>query len=124
MKQLLPLIFATLLLMSSLVHLIAPDVYAALIPDFISDRFAHIFSIALEVPIGLALLFPKTRHYGGLAFASLMLAFLPLHIWDIWRPDPVMGTLWAAWIRLILQLFMIYAGFWLFKVYSARAESS
>jgi uncharacterized membrane protein len=124
MKKFLPLAFSTLLLMSSFVHIIAPEVYAALIPDFISDRFAHIFSIALEIPIGLALFFPKTRQYGGLAFASLMMGFLPLHIWDVWRPDPAMGSTYAAWGRLILQLLMIYAGFWLYKVYQPKTSKS
>ena len=43
------------------------------------------------VTVGVLLFIPKYRHWGGLGFCVLMLAFLPLHIWDLFKEQPAVG---------------------------------
>lgn len=69
----------------------------------------------LQLGIGLAALWPRSRAYAGLAFAALCLCYLPLHLWDFWRPDPVFAPPVAASIRVVFQLFFIAAGWSLWR---------
>ena len=52
---------------------------------------------------GVGLLFHSTRYDAGLAVLIMMVGFLPLHIWDVFRERPAMGSKMLAWIRLPLQ---------------------
>lgn len=108
------------LLLGTYNHIVKPEVYSAMIPDFIPDRLAHIVAIVGEFVIAVALFIPKFRKWGGLGFALLMLAFLPLHIWDLVRENhaenPLIATSKAANIRFVLQLILIALGYWIYRV--------
>ncbi|MEM0995735.1 MAG: hypothetical protein AAGN35_01590 [Bacteroidota bacterium] len=117
MKKVLPYIFAFIMIAGGIGHIVAPDFYAPLIPDFIPDLLANVLSAIAELGIGVLLLIPKYRHWGGLGFALLMIGFLPLHIWELFREEPVVGPPPAPIIRLVIQLVLIYAGWWLYRVY-------
>ena len=96
-------------------HVVAPDLYAPLVPDFIPLIFANIASTIAEAAIGIMLFIPKYRRLGGLGFALLMIAFLPLHIWDMFKDNPITGPPPGPQIRLAIQLLLIYAGWWIYK---------
>ena len=98
-------------------HVVVPELYLPVIPDFIPAKLANGAAAVFELVVGLALLIPKYRSWGGLGFMVLMVAFLPLHVWDVFREDPVMGSQAAAGVRLVLQGILIYAGWW---IYSSR----
>ena len=115
MKKIMPIVLGILMLAGAFGHFLAPEFYAPMIPDFISDVFANISSGIVELLIGIALLIPSTRKLGGLAFMLLMIAFLPLHVWDVVRSDPIMGSAGAAVFRLLMQFGLIYAGFWIWR---------
>lgn len=115
MRTILPYLLSLLLLAGAVGHIVMPDFYAPLVPPFISVDFANISSTIVEAILGIALLVPKYRHWGGLGFALLMLGFLPLHIWDLFRADPMVGPYPAPIIRLLLQFLLIYAGWWVYQ---------
>lgn len=46
-----------------------------MIPDFIDEGFANVLAAIAEGVIGVALLTPKFRAYGGLGFMALMTGF-------------------------------------------------
>lgn len=115
MKQALVYAFAVLMLAGGVGHIAMPDFYAPMIPDFISPTLAHVLATIAELGIGLALLLPQTRRWAALAFTGLMIAFLPLHIWDLVRPDPIMQSTLGAVIRLLIQFALIYGGYWIWK---------
>ena len=71
--------------MSAVAHIFFPEFYAELIPDFFPELLANILSAISEAAIGIALLTRKYRYLGGLGFSLLMLAFLPIHVWDLLR---------------------------------------
>lgn len=112
MKRILPYILAAMMLLGALGHFIAPAEYNAMIPEFISSSLANILAGIVEGVIGVALLLPRYRKWGGLGFMFLMIAFLPIHVWDVTRDEPAIGSTIGAWIRLPLQFVFIYAG-WL-----------
>ncbi|MEM6629185.1 MAG: hypothetical protein AAF694_05910 [Bacteroidota bacterium] len=115
MKKILPFVFAALMLLGAFGHIANPDFYAPLIPDFIPESLANILSTIAEGAIGIALLLPAYRKWGALGFFLLMLAFLPLHIWDLFKETSITGSQTGAIIRLAIQFLLIYGGWWLYK---------
>ncbi len=119
MKKVLPLLLAALLLFSAIGHIFSPEFYAPMIPPFISATLANVLAAIVEAVLGIMLIWPKFRKWGGLGFALLMVAFLPIHVWDLVRDEPAVGSTMAAAIRLIVQFVLIYAGWWIWKKYEA-----
>lgn len=115
MKQILTFLFALILLAGGLFHLIEPDFYEGITPDFVPLALANVVASVVEIAIGIALLVPKSRKLGALTFTFLMLAFLPIHIWDLCKEVPAVGTQTIAVFRLIVQFGLICGGFWLCK---------
>lgn len=103
--------FAAIMLLSGVMHIVNPDVYLPMIPNFINPKLANGLAFITEIAVGIMLLMPKYRHYGGLGFALLMIAFLPIHIWDLMKDNPMMGSKMAATVRLIVQFVLIYLGY-------------
>ncbi len=114
------------LLLGAYNHIAKPEMYSAMIPSFIPEIVAHIFAVITEVAVGIALLIPKYRKWGGLGFALLMIAFLPLHIWDLVRENhaenPLISTSKAAYIRFAVQIILIVLGWWIYKVNDLKTE--
>ena len=98
-------------------HAFSPEMYTPMIPEFVSTTLAHTLSIILEAGIGVTLLLPKYRRIGGIGFMLLMIAFLPIHVWDVFRETPAIGSSPAPAIRLVIQFVLIYMGYWVFKRY-------
>lgn len=100
---------------SGVTHLARPEVFAGFVfaplpalPVIYASGLLHL-SVA-----GLAL-YPQTRHIAGLAFAAICAAYMPLHIWDLFRPDPVIAPVSAALLRIVVQVFFIWAGLKLWR---------
>lgn len=101
-------------------HLLATAGFAPLVPAFLPANPIILATGVLQIGIGLAALWPRTRALGGIAFAALCLAYLPLHLWDYVRPDPVFPPPVAATIRVTVQMLFIWAGYSLWKRSSAK----
>ena len=100
-------------------HVFTPEMYTELTPSFIPEFVANLLAAIAEAAVGLALITPQFRKYGGLAFMGLMIAFLPIHIWDMLKDAPFIGTKTVAMVRIAIQLLMIYAGWWIYKKHEA-----
>lgn len=117
MKHFVTYLFAFILLAGGLFHIISPAFYEPITPDFVSLEFANVAAAIVEGSIGLALLIPRYRKFGALGFTLLMVAFLPIHIWDATKEVPAVGSTAIAVVRLMIQCGLIYGGWWLFKKY-------
>lgn len=117
MKKVIPIFIAIAMILGGIGHIASPEMYAALIPSFIPEFIAHLFATIAEVAIGLALIIPKFRKYGGIAFMILMIIFLPIHVWDMLKEEPFIGTKTIAFVRIAVQVVMIYGGWWIYKKY-------
>lgn len=96
-------------------HIMSTANFAPLVPSFLLATPVILATGVLQIAIGIAAFWPKTRAYGGLAFAALCFGYLPLHLWDYVREDPVFAPPIAATIRVVVQLFFIWAGYTLWQ---------
>jgi uncharacterized membrane protein len=101
-------------------HLLNPDVYVKVIPPFLMGFAMPIIYISgiIEIAIGLLLFTNKYQYLGALSLFLLMLAFLPLHIWDVFAEKPFSGSRNAAYIRLVIQFVFIALPWKLKSLYS------
>lgn len=96
-------------------HFAAPQGFAALVPSFLPAVPVILAAGAVQIMIGIAALVLRSRSWGGLAFAALCAAYLPLHLWDFIRSDPVFAPPVATTIRCAVQGLFIWAGLALWR---------
>jgi uncharacterized membrane protein len=108
-------ILAAIMLFAAYAHIRWPKFYKPMVPKPIPLSWANIFSVITEAGIAILLLLPSYRKIGGLAFMVLMIVFLPIHIWDLFRERPVMRSRTGAVIRLLIQFLLIYVGWLIWK---------
>lgn len=96
-------------------HLAAPQGFVPLVPTFLPAVPVIIATGVVQIAIGVATLFPQSRSWGALAFAILCAAYMPLHLWDYVRPDPVFAPPVAATVRILVQGLFIWAGIKLWR---------
>lgn len=110
MKLIQIVVVAAMMLVGGTAHLIKPEMFYTLIPTPFPPWLSVVLSGVIELVIGIAVLIPRSRAWAGLAFAVLCLAYLPLHLWDFFRPDPVFKPPLVAGTRVIVQLLFIAIG--------------
>jgi uncharacterized membrane protein len=115
MKMVQIIIVAVMMLVGGTAHLLKPEIFYPLIPAPFPPWLSVIASGVVELVIGIAVLFPRCRALAGLGFAALCLAYLPLHLWDFFRPDPIFKPPLVAGGRVIVQLLFIAIGLSLWR---------
>ena len=115
MKKIFPYLLALPMLAGAVAHVVMPAAYAPMVPDFIPLTLANVLAAIAELVVGVALIIPRYRKMGGLLFLLLMIAFLPLHVWDLFREQPAIGEPPAPAIRVAVQFLLIYAGWWVYR---------
>ena len=115
MHRILSLLFAFIMLLRAFFHVYNPDFYNPMIPDFLPKYEVNIITAFIELVIAVPLIVAVYRREGGFLFMLLMIGFLPIHIWDLLKAEPMVGSTGAAVVRLVLQLLLIYAGWWLWR---------
>lgn len=123
MKIALALLIALVMVAGGAAHLAAPDGFAPLVPTFLPATPVIYATGVVQIVIGLGALLPRSRSLAALAFAALCAAYLPLHLWDFVRPDPVFAPPVAASIRVAVQLAFIVAGYTLWQRTRATAPA-
>ncbi len=108
-------LFALILLLSAVMHILKPEFYAPLIPDAFPELLTNILVAIIESVVGILLIIEKYRFIGGLGFFVLMIGFLPIHVWDLMKENPAIGNSPAPEIRVALQFILIYAGWWIYN---------
>ena len=93
-------------------HFLTPEIYYPFIPDFLPLAGSNYLAGVLEIILGIGIFIPAYRHYFALGILGLMVFFLPLHIWDIFRSHPAIGSHSLAVVRLPIQgVFIFWAWF-------------
>lgn len=106
--KVLQLLLALFMLYAGIQHFVQPSFYEPFVPDFLpAKRFWVYASGMVELLLGLLLLLPKYTKRAAQGILILMLVFLPIHIWDVFSPHPVIGSHQAALIRLPFQFLFI-----------------
>ena len=109
----LSVLIGVFMLWGGALHFLKPTFYLPFVPGFLPFRAGFVaLSGAVEIMLGVAALIPRTRSLAGWGILALMIAFLPIHVWDVFRADPAIGTHGAALVRLPFQfLFILWAWF-------------
>lgn len=105
-------------------HVVNPEFYNGFIPSPFPKLIVNYFSAVLELIIGVLIIFPRWRKMGTLSFIGLMIAFFPIHIWDLLKDVPAVGSKEVAIIRLIVQFIFIGIAYFVFKKDSMRKSNS
>ncbi len=115
MKKTLTMIFGVIMILAGIVHFIKPDIYTPFFPSSF-PQFAIVYIGGLvEITVGICTLTSLYRSLGTLGILVLMITFLPLHIIDIFKDKPVIGTHFIAYIRLPFQFVLIYWAWYINK---------
>lgn len=104
--------FAIVLIAAGAYHFINPQFYYPIMPDWMPKAAANAAGGLAEVVLGAAMLFPATRTYGLYGACALMILFLPVHVADLQRTRPVIGSKAIAIGRLALQFVLIAWLYW------------
>jgi uncharacterized membrane protein len=113
LKKILTHLFGIFMVFGGVAHFISPEVYYPFFPeDFIKDEIIYASGL-LEIIIGCGVFVPSLKIYAVKAILILMIIFLPLHIIDIFKENPAIGSRILAYIRLPLQFVLIYWAFFI-----------
>ncbi len=98
---------AVFYIIAGLNHYINPDFYLPLIPDyFLFPESINYLSGFFEVAFGVMLLFRPTRKAASYLIITMLLAFIPSHVYFILEGSCVEGGLcvpeWLGWGRLLV----------------------
>lgn len=106
-KLILTFLFGAIMILGGVMHFINPEMYNLFIPDFLPKNLINYAVGMLEMAAGIGAMIPRYRVTGTLVILLLMLAFLPLHIIDVFKENPAIGSEQAAFIRLPIQFVLI-----------------
>lgn len=107
--------FAFILIVSAIGHIFSPELSTGFIPEFLPVTPVHIGAAIVEALLGIGLLLRRYRKQAFFGALLLMCAFLPLHIIDLFRETPVIGSATAAVIRVVVQVGLIGLAWWGWK---------
>lgn len=107
LKLILTYLFGAFMIFGGINHFIKPEMYAPFIPDFLPSLAINYFTGIVEIAVGVGVFIPRFRSMATLGILLLMLVFLPLHVFDVFKENPAIGSHQAALIRLPLQFILI-----------------
>ena len=106
-KIILTFVFGIFMVFAGIMHFIKPEMYNPFIPDFLPKILINYLTGVLEITVGAGVFHPKYRSMATMGILMMMVAFLPLHILDVFKENPAIGSHKLALIRLPLQFVMI-----------------
>ncbi len=105
-------LLAILFIFAGGLHFIAPQPYINIVPPYLPAHLPIVYiSGAAEILGGIGLLIRVTRQAAAWGLVVLLVAVLPANIYmaTAHLPAPgLMGQSWAQWLRIPLQLPLIY----------------
>lgn len=107
LKKILSIFFGIVLILAGSVHFLKPEIYFNFIPDSLPKIPLNYLAGSIEILLGVGALFNRFHSTATLGILLLMILFLPLHIIDVFREFPAIGSHQVAVIRLPVQLVLI-----------------
>ena len=105
-------IYAVFYIVAGINHFVSTEAYYAIMPKWLpAHSFLIFLSGAIEIILGIMLLFSKTRKLASISIILMLIAFLPAHIYMIQIAPFMLGkilvTPFITWTRLPLQVLFI-----------------
>ncbi len=93
-------------------HFINPRFYIKMIEDFLPYAAALvILSGIAEIICGLGFFIPQTRVWAAWGTIALLIAIYPANIYMTMHPEKFHFPLWGLYLRLPIQLLLIWAAY-------------
>ena len=89
-------------------HIIKPKIFKHFTPPFLPVKITNYLAGIVEFTLGLGLFFSETTKLASVGIFILMVIFLPIHIWDLTKVRPAIGSKMVAIIRIPLQFVLLY----------------
>jgi uncharacterized membrane protein len=121
LKLILTFLFGVFMIFGGVNHFIKPEMYAPFIPEFLPNEVINYLTGILEIVVGVGVFIPKFRSMATLGILIMMLVFLPLHIFDVFKENPAIGSRQAALIRLPVQFLFIA---WAWYIHKGTSNSN
>ena len=115
LKRTLTIMFGLVMIVTGIIHFIRPQPYFPFIPDFLPKQLINVLTGMIEVFLGIGVFIPQYRSWATLGILLLMIAFLPLHMMDVFKENPAIGSHKLALIRLPLQFVLIWWALYIHK---------
>lgn len=115
MKRFFTYLFGALMIFGGIGHFIKPEMYFPFIPPFLPALACIYISGFVEVILGIGVFIPKFKYLATIGILLLMIVFLPLHIFDLFKENPAIGSQQLAIIRVPLQFLLIYWAYYIHK---------
>lgn len=95
---------------AGILHFVFPSFYKKIMPPYIPAHYTMIYLSGLfEVLFGVLLMIPKTQTIGAVGIGLLLIAVFPANLYMAQRMQQKgKKYAWAAWLRLPLQLLLIW----------------
>jgi uncharacterized membrane protein len=107
-KNMLTQLFGIFMILGGIIHFITPEMFFPFFPEAFPITMIIYVSGVLEVAIGVGVFIKRWSIYSIKAIFILMVLFLPLHVVDVFKENPAIGSKLLAYIRLPLQFVLIY----------------
>ena len=114
LKLVLTFLLGAFIVFGGINHFLKPAMYFPFFADSLPKEALTYASGVVEIIVGVLVFIPKYRSYGTLGILVLMMAFLPLHVADVFKEHPAVGTHQIALVRLPLQ-FVLIAWAWFIR---------
>jgi len=115
LKRILTLIFGAFMVFGGINHFFKPEIYFPFFPDFLPKEILNYTAGAVEIVVGIAAFIPNFRKLACWGILILMIGFLPLHVWDVFRSNPAIGSHSAALVRLPVQILFVLWAWYIWK---------
>ena len=88
----LKIIYGGFFCFAGIMHIIKSNFFKHFIPDFLPKKLVNYIVGILEFSVGVGLFFLETVKPASLGIIILLIIFLPIHIWDVTKKRPAIGS--------------------------------
>lgn len=104
----LKIIYGAFFCFAGIMHFMRPQFFKHFIPSFFPKKMVNYVIGFIEFSLGFALFFSETVQMASLGIIFLLAFLLPIHIWDVTKKRPAIGSKIIAIVRIPFQFVLMY----------------
>ena len=104
-------IYGAFFVFAGVMHIIKPTLFKHFIPNGFPKLLVNYVVGIIEFGLGATLFIPQFTSIAALGILVLLALLLPIHIWDLSKERPAIGSKKLALIRVPLQFILMYGAY-------------